>query len=365
MGFLFFLIIALVAVFSAHFFIYFTIVRFFVLSSSVKAGLAVIITLLSVSFILSMLLVHWKETAVTRVVYYSASVWLGIFVNVVLLLAMFWLVYAVFQWMGIPLPWKLVLVVAGGVALLVSAWGMYNAHHPRFVNHTLKISELPEVWRGKKIVHLSDLHLGLSHGVSFLERVVAMTEGQQPDIILITGDLFDGGKGQLEQFLPELNRLWAPQGVYFVTGNHETYVGLEEVRNVLLKTKIKFLDDEVVQVDGLNVIGISYPQRGTEKDIPSVIHTLARDDQPQILLFHAPVFLNVFAQAGMDAMFSGHTHQGQLFPFGFVTRVMYQGYDRGLQTVGDMQLNVSSGTGTWGPPMKTSGRTEIGVFVLE
>ena len=121
-------------------------------------------------------------------------------------------------------------------------------------------------WQGKKLVQLSDVHLGRVLGADFLSRVVDKVNAQNPAMVLITGDLFDGADGNLEELVAPLNRLVAPQGIYFVTGNHETYLGVQRSCAALRETPVRVLTDERVVVDGLQVIGISYPERGHALD---------------------------------------------------------------------------------------------------
>ena len=153
-------------------------------------------------------------------------------------------------------------LAAVGLTLLYSAYGVMNAYHPRLVHCTVRIKKLPPAWQGKTLVQISDVHLGRILGAGFLARIVAKVNAQNPSMVLITGDLFDGSDGNLEELVAPLNRLVAPQGIYFVTGNHETYLGVPRSIAALRTTPVKVLADERVVVDGLQVVGISYPERG-------------------------------------------------------------------------------------------------------
>ena len=167
--------------------------------------------------------------------------------------------------MGSPSPAWFGLA-AVGLTLLYSAYGVVNAYHPRIVNCTVRIKNLPPGWKGKTLVQLSDVHLGRILGADFLARIVAKVNAQNPAMVLITGDLFDGSDGNLEALVAPLNRLVAPQGIYFVTGNHETYLGVPRSLAALRATPVKVLSDERVVIDGLQVVGISYPERGHALD---------------------------------------------------------------------------------------------------
>jgi hypothetical protein len=256
---------------------------------------------------------------------------------------------------------------AVGSAMLYSAYGIANAYHPRIVRFDVRIKNLPPRWRGRKLVHLSDLHLGRVLGAPFMARVVDGVMAENPAIVLITGDLFDGSDGKLEDLVAPLNRLAPPEGVYFVTGNHETYLGVERSYAALRSTPVKILADECLEIDGLQVVGISYRERGHSWDFAGKMAGLRGFDptRPSILLYHSPSQIAQAKAAGISLQLSGHVHQGQIFPLQFVTRLIFGKYYHGLHNEGDYTLYTSSGTGLWGPTMRTGNHPEIPVIRLE
>ena len=203
-----------------------------------------------------------------------------------------------------------------------------------------------------------------------------------PDLVLITGDLFDGVNGKYEAFIAPLNRLRAKHGVFFVTGNHEHYVGVEKSLAVIAKTNLTVLHNEVVNVGGMELAGVSYPG---VRDL-SEIKNLPADsgNHARILLFHTPTNIakvpeghanrhfytywmpdTSFAlnqKMGCDLQLSGHSHHGQIFPLNFATRFLFKRFDYGLNRIGDMQVYTTCGVGTWGPPLRSPIRPEIVVI---
>ena len=258
-------------------------------------------------------------------------------------------------------------LAAVGLTLVYSAYGIVNGYHPRLVKFTVHIKNLPPSWRGKTLVQLSDVHLGRVLGSGFLARAVAQANSQHPAMVLITGDLFDGADGNLEELVAPLNGLIAPQGVYFVTGNHETYLGVERSCAALRLTPVRALADECVVVDGLQVVGISYPERGHSLSFTGKMAKLSGFNPalPSILLYHSPTQVAEAKAAGINLQLSGHVHQGQLFPLQFVTRLIFGKYHHGLHAEGDYTLYTSSGVGLWGPTMRTGNHPEIAVIRLE
>ncbi|MBU4332634.1 metallophosphoesterase, partial [Patescibacteria group bacterium] len=246
-------------------------------------------------------------------------------------------------------------------------------------NLTVSIRDLPEEWEGKTIVQLSDIHLGQIIGTRFMNRVNEKVDEINPEIVVITGDLFDGMNKSLDSFIKPLNNIKAKKGVYYVTGNHETYIGVKKALDTLEKTEINVLDDEVALVNGLQIIGVSYP--GLEKDIANDKNY--NFNTPSLLLYHAPTDIRIkqidhnnmyyspkinfdyAKELGVDLQLSGHTHKGQIFPFNFITNYMYNGYDYGLHKEGYFSIYISSGTGFWGPAMRTGSRSEIVAITLK
>lgn len=243
-------------------------------------------------------------------------------------------------------------------------YGLWNAQNPIIKNTDIQISNLPESWKGKKIVQLSDIHLGLVYGADFMLDVINKVNEQNPDIIVITGDYFDGNCCGLQNYALMLNQLKAQKGKYFITGNHETYIGTDTVRNALTDTDVVFLNDETVDIDGLKITGIGYPLIGENKDFGSILKKIKPED-PDILLYHEPSIIKQTKKADVDLMLSGHAHDGQMVPLNLITRMIFGKYHTGFYKEGNFNINTSTGVGTWGPPLRTGNHPEIGVFTLK
>lgn len=361
-----FLAFSLVVLSGFDYFLYFTAVKFFsVAGASFRLAILLIIILLTLSFITSSALAHLYENNFTRILYGLSSYWLGLFNNLILACLAGWLILWLARAAGTA-PNKAVLGAAVFLlAFAYSLYGVWNAFNPVVKNIDVKIKNLPQEWQGKKIVQLSDIHLGHINRVEFLSRIVGQTNDVKPDLIVITGDLFDGMDGDLSVFSGELNKLAAP--AYFVTGNHEIYLGLDKTDSALSKTKIKILNDEMVELDGLQLIGASYPAMGEKKDIKQFISSLKNFNQqaPNILLYHTPYQADLIKDSGVDLQLSGHTHNGQIFPINLISRLIYGKFVYGLNKLGNFTVYTSAGAGTWGPPMRTESKSEITVINLK
>jgi predicted MPP superfamily phosphohydrolase len=351
-----------------HAFVYFSILHFFGITSGVfKIILMIAFVFLAVSFFISTFLSHFQDNVFTRIYYFFAGLWIGFLTNLVLFFVLAWVIVFANSKMHIIANQKII----GGVAILASIlyliYGIWNAFTPMVTKINVSIGNLPDAWKGKKIVQISDVHLGHIFNASFMKDAAQKINALGPDIVVITGDLFDGTDGSLDSFTDSLNSINAPDGIYYVTGNHETYLGVEKVEAVLSKTKITMLQDEMRNVNGLQIVGINYPERMQSKNIGEIIKNMNGFDskKPSILLWHAPTQIENAKNAGISLQLSGHTHKGQLFPFRFITALVYKGYDYGYKKEGSFSIYTSSGLGGWGPPMRTEKRSEIVEITLK
>jgi predicted MPP superfamily phosphohydrolase len=233
------------------------------------------------------------------------------------------------------------------------------------------LPRLPHELDGIKILQLSDLHVGPSLGQEFVKHVVELTNADQPDVIAITGDLVDGAVSELRHLIEPFAQLKARYGVYFVTGNHEYYSGVEAWCTFLQELGVRVLRNERVSIGsaaasfdlaGIDDYSASHfgPGQG-----PDLAHALRGRDPSRelVLLAHQPRAIHEAERAGVGLQLSGHTHGGQIWPFGFLVKLQ-QPAVAGLRRIGDAFLYVSRGTGYWGPPMRLGAPSEITRLVL-
>ncbi len=364
----FFIVIALSILFFSHYFIYFSLVHFFdVTARWRRVALALVLFLLPATFIASSILAHWSEGFVTRALYFASGLWLGVGLTLIVSFALAWIGWGAAKIFLHGANRGGLGLVAVTLACLYSAYGVWNAYHPRVEHVTVRIRNLPPAWRGRTAVQITDIHLGLVLGREFFAHVVERINSENPSVVFVTGDLFDGVDGRLDELVSPLNGIRAPLGIYYVTGNHETYLGTQRAYEALKKTRARILADELVWVDGLQIIGVSYPERGTSKDIAKVVGDLPGFNPalPSLLLYHNPTQVERVMAAGISLQLSGHTHHGQIFPIQFISRQIYGKYYHGLHVEGDYTLYTSSGVGTWGPTMRTGNHAEIAVIHFE
>lgn len=363
-----FLIIALSVLLGSHFFVYYSIVNFFkIISYKSKLILALILILLPMFFFAASIAAHLRETLFTRIFYFSSSLWFGILTELVVGFALGWLVIGIVKFAGYNANTKILGLAIIAAVLIYVSYGIFSVFNPQVKYINVKIKNLPDAWKGKAAVQISDVHLGHILTADFLHGIVGKINELNPEIIFITGDLFDGMDGDLTGVAKPLENIKAPWGMFYVTGNHETYLGVEKAFAAVKDTGIKILDDEKTDIEGMQIIGISYPERGESKNISDAVKAIHgfNPNNPSILLYHSPVQIDSIKATGINFELSGHTHEGQIFPLRLVTWLIYKGYDYGLHTDGDFSIYTSSGVGVWGPTMRTAATPEIVVIKFE
>jgi len=360
-------IIGLAVIIGGHYFLYFSAVKFFPVFFQYRHILMIILLFLSVSFILFNFLASWDDNIFTRTGYYLTGIWMGLSLYLIIAAFLVWLIIFLAKIVDVKVNISTLALIFFALALVYTLWGAWNAKHPQINNITVNIPGLPDAWKGKKIVQISDVHIGLVNRSGFARRVVDLVNNENPDTVFITGDLYDHIDKDLTTTINLVNSLEAKEEIFYITGNHETYVGLERVYSDLSSSKAKILADEVVDINGLKIIGVSYPQRGEEKNIVETIKNLQGEflGRPNILLYHSPVNIPEIKNLGVNLMLSGHTHAGQVWPLQYIHQSIYGKYYRGLHIMDNFTLYVTSGTGSWGPAIRTGSRPEIVVITLE
>ena len=284
----------------------------------------------------------------SRVLYTATSIWLGF----VLLLVTLLVLYEPLRLLpGCARPgagWALL-----AVSIVLTAMGLVNATS---IAVRRVVVPLQGLTRDMRMVQLSDIHVGTIHGSAYLERIVAMTNQQAPEVVCITGDMFDGIGPVNRATLAPLRQLSAP--VLFVMGNHEKYGGCDRIAALLKELGVDVVRNAVRRIGPVQIAGVDYPEREGQRENPVVRQLSIVPDLPCVLLYHLPAGMEDAREAGVDLQLSGHTHDGQFFPFNYLTRLFFP-FSQGLFRVGTMHLYVSAGTGTWGPPLRLGSRSEI------
>lgn len=259
----------------------------------------------------------------------------------------------------------LALVLSIGLLLLLTV-GTLNAQKVKIRHYNVLLNKQVPDARTVKAVLVSDVHLGRTIGIRRLEKLIAQVNSLAPDVVFLAGDIIDGdaeyyARRNMDRLLAELS---ARYGVYAVMGNHE-YLGGEGdlAAEQLRRAGIVVLRDEYTTVPGLfTIIGrddrmanrfTGKPRKQLEEVMQGIDRSL-----PTILLDHQPYDLKDAVSSNVDLQVSGHTHYGQFFPNNFITGHIFE-QDWGYLRKANLQVIVSCGYGTWGPPIRIGSNSEI------
>jgi len=258
------------------------------------------------------------------------------------------------------------------VALGAGAFGLRSGlRPPSWVREEFELARWPRALDGFRIVQMSDIHIGPILGRRFSEQLVRRANACEPDLIVITGDLVDGGVRQLRDEVAPFAGLRARHGVSFVTGNHDHYSGAHSWCDQAASLGMRVLRNSrvAIQRDGgvFDLVGVD-DHRGSHigdagrEDLDAAL--AGRDpSRPAVLLAHDPSTFKRASRMGIDLQLSGHTHGGQIWPFEFLVRLAIP-FVAGRYRRGDASLYVSRGTGFWGPPMRLRAPAEITEITL-
>jgi predicted MPP superfamily phosphohydrolase len=360
---------------SSHFYMWARLASYLHLTAGSRRLLGAFFTSLGTLTLLSLPLSRLLPRPFATILDWIAFPWMGIALLLFLIMAV-----TDFGWLGVNLAAPLALadptrrlalkqifgLSALGVTALLGGVSLWEGLRPVVVKPlTITLNRLPKALDGLRIVQITDLHIGPTIKGSFLRGIVDKVNALKPDVIAVTGDLVDGSLEDLKEAVAPIAELSAPLGVYFITGNHEYYSGVEDWCTHLAQLGLRVLRNERVSIgrggESIDLAGVDdwasrqFPGEGA--DLGKAL--AGRDPRKAlILLAHQPAAIDEASQHGVDLQLSGHTHGGQIWPFTYLV-YLQQPYVRGLHRHRDAYIYVSEGTGYWGPPMRLGTAAEI------
>jgi len=236
---------------------------------------------------------------------------------------------------------------------------------PAVRNVTIAIPGLPQTAVGMRVALVSDLHIGSISTGEFCRAVVDLVNAQQPDLVLLLGDLSDGSVAQLGDDLRPLADLRATEGTFFVTGNHEFYFDPDGWLNFIPQLGIRVLANQGVPVRGLWLAGvhdIAGRPSGRGPDMDAALTGRAAG-QPAIMMSHSPNLVYDAVDRQVDLLVSGHTHGGQFYPAAWIISATTPVLS-GLKYFGSTQAFVTNGAGFWGPVARLGAPPDITIATL-
>ncbi|MCW6003301.1 metallophosphoesterase [Micromonospora sp. CPCC 205371] len=261
-------------------------------------------------------------------------------------------------------------ITAGAVAVSFTGFGVSRAYKtPTIKRHDIPMPRLDRRADGLRLAVLADLHVGPLLGTGQVERMVEMVNDLDADLVAVVGDVVTSEPGRVREALLPLTRMRGRHGVYYVTGNHEYYVGPEKWTEAAAELDLRVLRNERVEIAHgggvIDLAGVNDITGAQYADPPDYEATLGGRDQsrPVVLMAHQPVAVHDAAPYGVDLQLSGHTHGGQMFPFNYLVGLQ-QPVVSGLGNVDGTPVYVTNGAGFWGPPVRVGADPDITLLTL-
>lgn len=341
----------------------------------------VIYSLCALTIIINLLLSSSAMTTDSSIVNFIGQFgdyWMGIYFYLFLLLLLSDVVLLISKWIKIipsPAPKHVIFHTRSVVFILVIglvSYGIYNANRLKEVTYPIQIHKSTSLDH-LNIVLISDLHLGYVNDVKFIEDVVDRINGLQPDIVLMTGDIFNGNYYALSN--PSkgselLSNIQSTYGVYACLGNHDAGRSYDEIVNFIDKSNIKLLNDEHVAIDNQFVVvgrrdSSPIGNQGNPRAVTSEVMSNIDTTMPVIVMDHQPTNMIQYGD-DIDLILSGHTHQGQVFPANLITNAIFTvDYGHYQKNQNSPHVIVTSGAGTWGPPLRIGTNSEIALIKVD
>lgn len=376
-SFLIFLGTVLLIYFSVNFYIYTKGLQAFSISPTWRRGFTIAFWLIVASFIIGEFLEHTHSSLIGEWIYRVGAFWLAFMLYFTLTLVLFDIVRLLNYFFNFlpeitqTLRFKIGLFTVAFVSLIVLA-GHINALNTRVREISLSIHKKVPGNREMKIIMASDIHLGALIGENREKRLVDIIINQKPDLVLLCGDLVDGDVGSAlrKNLGRHIQEIKTPMGVYAIPGNHEYIGGIQKTIPYLESININILRDRTLTLpNGVQLVGRDdrdNRRMGDENGRKSLKELMTNLDKsfPVIVMNHQPFNLDEAVNEGVDLHLSGHTHHGQLWPFNYITKAVFE-LSWGYLKKGNTNFYVSSGFGSWGPPVRLGNTPEVVVFNLK
>ncbi|MEI6275335.1 MAG: metallophosphoesterase [Prolixibacteraceae bacterium] len=246
--------------------------------------------------------------------------------------------------------------------VLIVTGGIINFHTIRTSEYHIDVPRKASKLDHLKIAFVADFHLKRSVDIQYVERFTRQIEMIQPDLMIFGGDIVEGGRedASMLRFEEILRTIHAKYGVYAVFGNHEFY-GRQDKGQFFDRAGMQVLcDSNLVFSRSFNLLGRFDSHFAQRKSIGELMKSV-NDSLPVILVDHRPTEMEEVSKTPVDIQLSGHTHNGQLFPVNLILKGMYH-LTWGYEKIGNTNFFVTSGIRLWGPPVRTTGKSEIMVI---
>lgn len=365
MGIAAFLIVVQSLITFVHFVVWQMLESFWPLTGYSRTILFSLVVALSFSYVVTNILTRFAPNRFTRALYLFSSVWLGtvhfLFFASVLLSS----TSILFSFFSLVISSTTVFFFFS-FAVALNFLALWNGFRIRSKHVLVALPHLPDFWVGKKIAFFADSHFGNIHREKAAEKIVELITVEDPALILMGGDFFDGPPIDSDLVTRPFEKLTSRIPTYFVSGNHEEYGDTIGFLRSLQSSGFRVINDKRIEENGLQILGLDFVTTRTPEATEMVMmHLHVNRALPTIALKHIPRNIDELVEGGAHLTLHGHTHQGQMWPFSLITRYVYKGYDFGLKSFGEALVYTTSGSGSWGPPQRFGTSQEVVFITLE
>ena len=291
------------------------------------------------------------------------NTWFFYFLNGVVIAIILLVAKLVLKLFNFNLSQGISLGITGIFLVGMTALGLYWAYSPIVKSETIKVDK--KIEKPIKIAMVSDLHLGTFFGNGQLEKLNKIIEEEKPDAIVIAGDIMDDDMVMYKKrnMGETLSKLSAPLGVYATMGNHDR--DAQEIVDEVKKAGIIPLFDESVELNK-DVTLVGRKDRSVSRDRLDTADLLksVNLNKTIVLVDHQPDAIDYHSTLPINVQLSGHTHHGQMWPINYITERIYT-LDYGYKKINNKHFFTSAGYGFWGPPFKTTARSEVWIITIE
>ena len=318
--------------------------------------IALMALILGLMNVVSMLLELKKSRFITRLLTEIFAIWIWASMMYLIELVIIYSVSIFFQ-----LDHTLILIILALVPI-IGVYAYWKAHNLVVNERTI---ELDNLTKEVNVVHLSDVHFGAVRYKKIIRQLADMLKTLEDscEVAIISGDMADGSSVVLEDDFMPLSEVNMP--IIFTPGNHDYYIGLENVKKACRKAGIIVLDNESTQIGDLNIYGLAYSFDDINTPDIGELKGEIKNDKINIMIYHVPYLWEEHSKAGFDIQLSGHTHGGQFHPATWFCRLLY-GYNRGLfKDERGHYMHVTTGVGSMDQPMRWGTDSEVVILRLK
>lgn len=314
--------------------------------------------LLTVFVLSGITLTRTHYNAFTSLLYYSAYILFGLAFIAFCVTAAGAVLFNVLKFFNVAARNYLgtASIALTSILFVCALWGGFST--PRIKRISVSVQNAPTL----KIALISDAHLGMGVSYARWDKALKRLEQEKPDLVLVLGDVFEYGPNA-DKYAARLAAFQTPLGSFGVLGNHEYYNNYQQALDFYKEANIKLLRNETALLpNGLQIAGLKDIRTAgvTEQELAELLQQ-ADSQKPLILLSHTPLYMHEAAAGGADLMFSGHTHNGQIWPFNYLVRLQFP-YVYGLFNIDGMPFYITSGMFYWGIPLRLFAPAELPII---